>query len=232
MVRFGLVEVEPRPLKDRRSESRGWLMKKAKRTPWGAAVAWAVFERLISTAENEFDVEFYHLPEELDQGFFQPAFQPFFPEYQRAFSSPQAVTWPGVYVFRATVEPRYHGSIGVWRDLAVPGPISLYELATAVLDAFEFEDHEHLYEFRFKDRSGKPRVFFHPGTAEGPYSDEITVEESCFLEKQTIKFRFDYGDDWRFLLRLERIDPPEKKLKHIKLIGSDGKAPKHYTNWD
>jgi hypothetical protein len=32
--------------------------------------------------------------------------------------------------------------------------------------------------------------------------DEITLEEAGLVEKQTIKFRFDYGDDWQFVLRL------------------------------
>jgi hypothetical protein len=192
-------------------------------------VAWAIFERMIATAEHERDVEFYHLPDELDPGFFQPAFQPFFPEYQKVLSSPRPVAEPGVYVFKVTLEPRYHGCVGVWRQLAAPGHVSLDALAAAVLDAFKFTDRDHLYEFRFKDRSGKPRVYFHPYTDEGPYSDEITIEEAGLLEKQPIKFRFDYGDDWRFVLRLERIDPPDQQLERTKLLGSAGAAPKQYV---
>jgi len=45
-VAFGLIEVKERPLAGRQTEARGWLMEKARRTPWGEAVAWAVLKFL------------------------------------------------------------------------------------------------------------------------------------------------------------------------------------------
>lgn len=65
-----------------------------------------------------------------------------------------------------------------------------------------------------------------------PTESEISLGETGLPEKQIMKFRFDFGDDWPFVLRLERIDPPDKKMKHCELIDSVGKAPKQYPDWD
>jgi hypothetical protein len=46
--------------------------------------------------------------------------------------------------------------------------------------------------------------------------------------KDTMKFVFDFGDNWRFLLRLERIDPPDPKVPEPTVIESVGQAPKQY----
>ncbi|MGH7945175.1 MAG: hypothetical protein ACREF9_09220, partial [Opitutaceae bacterium] len=45
-VKFGLIEVKERPLMDRRADLHGWIMAKARRTPWGQAVAWAIIEHI------------------------------------------------------------------------------------------------------------------------------------------------------------------------------------------
>jgi len=47
-----------------------------------------------------------------------------------------------------------------------------------------------------------------------------------------MKFMFDYGDSWRFELRLERIEPPGKKNASIKVIEAKGEPPEQYPDWD
>jgi hypothetical protein len=231
MVRLGLIEVVPRPVAGRSSQCgvHGWMMWKARRTPWGEAVAWAVREQLAAQTQTVDDIELYWLqpPEGDDPGIFQPTFQPFFPEYQKVFALPPLQAHPGVYVFKVGFDS-CRGPTDVWRRLAVPDKTSLFELANAILKAFKFDDDEHLHEFRYRDRIGRERVYLHPGAEEGKFSDEISVGETDLPEKQTMKFQFDFGASWRFVLRLERIEPPDPKLKRPKVIASAGVAPKQY----
>ena len=231
MVRLGLIEVVPRPVAERspRCGVHGWMMWKARRTPWGEAVAWAVREQLVAQTQTEDDIELYWLqpPEGDAPGIFQPSFQPFFPEYQKVFALPPLEAHPGVYVFKVGFVSRYSPT-DPWRRLAVPDKTSLYELATAVLKAFKFEDEEHMHEFRYRDRIGRERVYLHPRAEEGEFSDEISVGETDLPEKQTMKFLFDFGASWRFVLRLESIEPPDPKLKRPKVIASAGVSPKQY----
>jgi hypothetical protein len=230
MVRLGLIEVVPRPVAGRSLQCgmHGWMMGQARRTPWGEAVAWAVREQLTAQTETEEAIELYWLepPEQDGPGIFQPTFQPFFPEYQKVFALPPVQANPGVYVFKVGFDPRY-SSADVWRRLAVPDKTSLYGLASAILKAFKFDD-DHLHEFRYRDRIGRERVYLHPGAEEPPSSDEISVGETDLPEKQTMKFHFDFGASWRFVLRLERIEPPDPKLKRPQVIASAGVAPKQY----
>lgn len=228
-ARFGLIEAQPRSLERRRTASRGWIMEKARRTPWGDAVAWAIVEPAI--LKTKVDLFFYHPPEDADFGFLQSAFRPYFPEWQKGWSVSQPGCRPGLYVFKVSMDPRRVGE-KVWRRLAVPDRISLDELSVAVLDAFKFDDHEHLYEFRYQDQRGKPRLYYHPYTDDGPYADEITVGEMGLPEKQTMKYLFDYGDSWRFDLRLERIEPTDKRVKKPRVLDAAGKPPKQYPDWE
>jgi hypothetical protein len=45
-------------------------------------------------------------------------------------------------------------------------------------------------------------------------------------------FHFDFGDDWKFDVKLERIEPPGSRLKARKIRETHGKAPKPYPNSD
>jgi hypothetical protein len=230
MVRLGLIEVVPRPVAGRSLQCgmHGWMMGQARRTPWGEAVAWAMREQLLAQTPKASALIHYWLepPKQDDPGIFQPTFQPFFPEYQKVFALPPVQVYPGVYVFKVGFDPRYR-STDAWRRLAVPDATSLDELASAILKAFKFDD-DHLHEFRYRDRTLRERVYCHPDTDEPPSSDEISVGETDLPEKQTMKFHFDFGASWRFVLRLERIEPPDPKLKRPKVIASEGVAPKQY----
>ena len=89
----------------------------------------------------------------------------------------------------------------------------------------------HLYEFRFRDRLGKGRAYYHHECGEGPYAEEVELGELNLPDQAELAFRFDYGDDWRFELRLERVEPLGKAKQTITLLESAGKAPQQYPDW-
>lgn len=228
-VRFGFLEVQPRPLAGRRQPSRAWGMEQARRTPWGEAVISTLLD-FLEIRQPE-DLLFLPEPAEVGFGYLQPAFQPYFPEWQQCFAPTEASAQKGVFTFKVTLDPRYHGTTA-WYRLAVPHQADLSDLADAVLKAFEFADTDHLYEFRYRDQLGKTRVYNHPYTDEGPYSHEITLGETGLPLKETMRFRFDFGDDWRFLLRLEALEAPDPAIRRIRVLEAHGKNPSQYPDYE
>ena len=49
---------------------------------------------------------------------------------------------------------------------------------------------------------------------------------------QSMVFHYDFGDDWRFDVKLERIEPEGKKVKAARIIENHGKSPEQYPNSD
>jgi hypothetical protein len=51
---------------------------------------------------------------------------------------------------------------------------------------------------------------------------------------QSLKVLYDFGDNWQFTLKLERIEPAGKRRTKPKVVERHGKAPEQYPNseWD
>jgi hypothetical protein len=233
-MRFGLFEGTPRPFQGRDYPTGGWLLGAGRRTAWGEAVAWLILEHVLAKAKKErrHTTKFVtcDLPPDAGFGYLRPVFQPFFPEWRRTYGLIQTPERPGLYVYRVAFDPR-HGQGGVWRRLAVPHDATLYDLANAILAAFDF-DNDHLYEFSYRDQLGKTREYRHPEMDERPFADEITLAESGLPERQAMKFHFDFGDNWHFVVKLERIAPPDPTVENFTIIETKGEAPRQYPNWE
>lgn len=229
-ARFGLVELDPLPVGNRIGKTRGWMLRRARRTARGTAVTWALLE-MIAKKEEDNDRIFFNPPDDAGFGYLQPTFRPYFPEWEKVYGLAPAPASTGRYVFKVSLAGRERGG-GVWRRLAVPAGDTLDDLSFAVLDAFGFTDTDHLYEFRYRDHLGRGRVYNHPYTDDGPYASEITVGKSGLPEKGTMTFKFDFGDCWKFELRLERIEEERKDAREIELIDSGGTAPPQYPDYD
>ena len=248
---MGLIELRSHnPSKEdrRHGTGRGWLAGGARLTPWGEAVTWALIEsskedRLAAEdREDESWVEVDLSPGEENPdidpaspepdpasvfGVLQSAFQPYVSEWRTIYARPDREERPGTHIFKVTLGGWRVGNRGAWRRLAVPSELSLDSLADAILDAFQF-DNDHLYDFRFRDESGKGRIYHHPEMDEGPWTTEITVGETGLPVKAEMVFTFDYGDRWEFKVRLERIDYGPDRCLAPQVIESAGEAPEQY----
>ncbi|NJM27384.1 MAG: plasmid pRiA4b ORF-3 family protein [Pseudanabaena sp. RU_4_16] len=118
-----------------------------------------------------------------------------------------------------------------WRRIAIPTDLNLDFLSASILDAFDF-DSDHLYKFSYKDRFGIKATVFHPYMEESPSTDEICIGDLPLKPGDSMIFHFDFGDDWKFQVLLEQIDPPNAKIKKPKMLESHGRAPKQYSSWD
>jgi hypothetical protein len=222
-MRFGLAEVRDRPAAGRMpTTARGWLMEKARRTPWGEAVVWGIWEAL--RPETKRDVVLGLVGDDAEYGFLQPVFQPFFPQWQRLFAPPITPLPSGVFIVKASLG-------GAWGLLAVPPESTLDCLAYAVLDAFGF-DNEHLYEMSYRDDRGIDQTFCHDYCAGAWAAADVTLAASGWPVKSTMRFLYDFGDSWRFSLRLEKIEPPDASLHEPKLLTFSGTPPEQYHTYD
>jgi hypothetical protein len=218
---FGLVEVE-----HARAPVQHWAPARLMHSPFGDAVFTLLDEHFPSPWMGEGDEDDEEGPAAPDFGRWQPIFQPYFPAWRNNLVVPEAEARDGVFVFRVTLG-------AARRVLAVPAGVILDRLAAAILKSVNF-DNDHLYDFSYRDRFGVEAKVNHPYVEEPPFTDEVTVGEVPLNPGQSMRFLFDYGDSWEFDVRLERIDPPEKKLKAPRLLESHGKAPKQYgyDDWE
>jgi hypothetical protein len=119
--RFGLMDMRTAaPGAGSRYQAKGWKLGSARRTLWTGTVL-EVLRRFAREAESEEadELAFFHPPEEASFGYFQPAFQPLFPEWQRAFVQPKFPPRTGLHLFKVRLMSRVNGT--VWRRIALPG---------------------------------------------------------------------------------------------------------------
>ncbi len=246
LQQFGLVEIRPVPLAEQKLRDwggRGWLVGGARLTPWGTAMTWALLEFWKASEREDEDADISEDPPEADLeespddlsgaeqfGVLQPHFQPCFPEWRTIFVRPKREVRCGTHIFKVILTGWRGGGGGIWRRLAVAPNTTLDELAGAILQAFAL-DSDHLYDFRYRDQRGNSRIYNHPYTDEGPFATEITVAETELARRAEMEFRFDYGDNWEFKVRLEEIVTGPYP-SGPDLVESAGTPPKQYPQTD
>ena len=58
--------------------------------------------------------------------------------------------------------------------------------------------------------------------------DEVEEKVPAILQD----LLYDYGDNWEFTIKLERVEPPGTKIKVPRIMERHGKAPEQYPEWD
>jgi len=222
---FGFISVQ----QSKPESGKGWHINEIHRTPLGDA-----FLQLIASPLKDLE-NFWDYMDEMEEaeeegdgnipfGKLQPTIQPFFPEWRNNLIILERVFQDGVYIFKVSL-----GSI--WRRIAIPGKMYLDNLSGSILNAFDF-DFDHLYQFTYKTRFGAPRNIYHPYMDEPPWADDVLIGEIELKPNKTMTYLYDFGDNWEFQVKLERIDPPDPKIKKPVILESHGEAPEQYHSWD
>jgi len=134
-------------------------------------------------------------------------------------------------VFRASLRPK------IYRDIEIAGTGSLYTLAQAIVRFFDF-DFDHAFGFYSKLKGNiynspvRYELFVDIGEGEG---DARSVKRTRIIKAfpsvgTKMRFLFDYGDEWEFLVALVERRPKEQKVKLPRLLLSAGKAPAQYPD--
>jgi len=126
-----------------------------------------------------------------------------------------------------------------WRKISMLGEQNLYKFAEAIIFSFDFYfDHcfgffSNTENYHVTDSQKKYELF-------ADLEDEgIEPVDSDSVKKTKIKkawkkigermiFMFDYGDDWRFLVELEKIELAQENRKYPAVLEKKGKTPEQY----
>ena len=157
-------------------------------------------------------------------GAWQSLLQPYFPEWRENLRFPEPEFRDGEFIFKVSLGK-------VWRLIAMPAETTLDDLVGQILHAVDF-DFDHLYEFTYRDRTGAEVSAGDSRMDDGIPASLVKIGSLPLEPGQSMQLMYDFGDNWRFGIKLERIDPPGPKAKKPRILESHGKAPEQYQSWD
>jgi len=134
-------------------------------------------------------------------------------------------------IFRVSLAP------DVYRAFEIADTSSPYALAQAIVRSFDFDfDHAFGFYSKLKGNIYESPVRYELFVDMGEGEDEaLSVKRTRVTEASPstgtkMRFLFDYGDGWEFLVELIKRKPKEPKGKLPRLLVSAGKAPAQYPN--
>lgn len=139
------------------------------------------------------------------------------------------------FVIRAAL----NGKASIYRDIEIEPSKSLYRLAEAIVSAFGF-DFDHYFGFYSGEPFGPKRkhpcyeLFADMGEADpGVRSVKKTKIAQAFpAVGHSLLFLFDYGDEWRFRVKLKETRRKAPKTRYPRVVASNGEAPAQYPDPD
>ncbi len=215
---FGLATVDLRPPQG----GEGWVVERVYRTPLGGAVFALLCEAVFSDYGKV--AELMDAPQP-SLGKLQAVFTPYVRQWQHSLALPSWDFRPGRYIFNASL------GRGLWRRIAIDAQEPLDVLAGVILDAYAF-DHDHLYEFSYRNRYGVKESVQHPYMDEGPWTSEVRVGDVPLALGQSMTYLFDFGDWWEFEVTLEQIEAAGEGAEGPAVLDGRGGAPEQYPSWD
>jgi Plasmid pRiA4b ORF-3-like protein len=219
---FGFITVEC----ETNNETETWSIAKVKSTDVGHAIL-----GYFAQCNRSYLLSIMFGDDEGITGSWEDGFKKALPAWQKSLlpdnNKAIAAQQEGCYIFNVTLEKASC-------KLGVPANLSLDELAHGILDAFDFDDHDHLYEFIFKNQYGIEDRIAHPyGDSDYEFaSDECSVGYLPLYKGMMITFWFDFGDDWIFKIQVAQMPSPELHFDDLTVIEKKGTPPKQYPDWD
>lgn len=126
----------------------------------------------------------------------------------------------------------------VWREIEVAANQTLADLGEAIPLAFGFMD-PHLWSFFLSGKAWDRQTEYALDSAPGPFGEPAAraagrtlIREVPFPGVRGTKeflFLFDYGDEWRFRVKLRRTsDTLEPDAAYPRVVAKHGQAPPQY----
>lgn len=131
------------------------------------------------------------------------------------------------------------GEATIYRDVEIDPSKSLYKLAEAIVWAFGF-DFDHAFGFYNGDPFARTRkhpyyeLFADMGEAEGGARGvkKTKIADAFPAVGHSLIFLFDYGDDWRFRVKLKATGTKHPKTRYPRIVASQGNSPEQYPEPD
>ncbi|MBM7558087.1 plasmid pRiA4b ORF-3 family protein [Halanaerobacter jeridensis] len=144
-------------------------------------------------------------------------------ELQKTISKRRSIDFvAGIYIFRVYL------TAGLWRRIKISADATLFELHKIIQEAFNFAS-DHLYSFFISGQPWTQPSFSAPQDPNGISVKEVKIGELGLEVGQEILYLFDYGDEWRFSVKLEEIKSGES-LEETKIIERKGESPEQYSS--
>lgn len=136
-------------------------------------------------------------------------------------------------LFRASLRGR------LYRDLELAGTSSLEDLAAAIVGAFGF-DFDHAFGFysgsgfHYHDAAERYELFADMGDADPGVKGVRRIKLSTAFPEpgKEMLFLFDYGDEWRFKVKLTGLGQKEPGVSYPRVVKQVGTAPPQYPELD
>ncbi|MGH7909484.1 MAG: IS1096 element passenger TnpR family protein [Thermodesulfobacteriota bacterium] len=139
-----------------------------------------------------------------------------------------------ICLIKATLNDLYNKvKVSPYRVLAIPEGLTLYRLAEAILDSFDF-NFDHCFGFydninRWIDSDEGYELFADIGEESRFEGVEKTKVNKVFDKiGKKILFLFDYGDEWQFIAELVGVESPKEGEKYPFVTEFVGVAPAQY----
>lgn len=119
---------------------------------------------------------------------------------------------------------------GCYRHIQISGSSTLFQLHTAILDAFDFmDDHAHAF-FMDNHAWSDWDCYYAAGLEkEDRTTDRYRLDQIGLYQDKKFKYIFDFGDEWTFQCKVLRI--AEEKTPKPLVIRSKGVSPEQYGGW-
>ncbi len=134
-----------------------------------------------------------------------------------------------ILLLKVTLEWYRWTSRSPYRVLAVPGNLTLYRLAKAIVDSFNF-DFDHLFGFYNNIRNwtrSDIKYELNPGDEAEDVKTTRVAKVFNRIRKRML-FLYDYGDEWHFIVTLVGRESPKEGMEYPAVVESVGEAPEQY----
>jgi len=137
------------------------------------------------------------------------------------------------YIFRVSLKAK------IYREIEIEGSGSLANLAEAIIGAFDF-DFDHAFGFYSKltgPYHQSPEQYELFADMEDTDSDAGSVKRTKVSQAfakigKKMLFVFDYGDEWRFEVKLTTQGEKTPKTRYPRMVAAVGEAPPQYPDAD
>ena len=117
---------------------------------------------------------------------------------------------------------------GCYRHIKISSRASLYDLHSAILDAYHFDD-DHAHAFFMDNKAWNQKHEYAAPEIEDSVNttDNALLAQFNFQKGDKFLYIFDFGDEWRFQVKfLRKLD---EHMDEPQLIRSIGEAPEQYS---
>lgn len=116
-----------------------------------------------------------------------------------------------------------------YRVIRISGKETLDTLCEAVIEAFDF-DGGHMYEFCMNNRMYDAGNYQSDGDGKFQRSTKEKIDRIQLVEGQKFSLHYDFGDDWMFVINVQRIEKAEGKTTPCVIQGKGSVV--QYPDWD